>query len=339
MKTKPIAARKSAAKKSQPLLSLKRSTSSSKNEGQRRSSDRKPSASPFARKSERQSKNERATGSDRSTSHKNDGRNLSQSNPLPLPTSHFKLQKILADAGFGSRREMERLIETGSVKINGQVAKLGDRAVITDTILVQGKPVRLNLSKRCLDTQVLIYHKPTGEICTRKDPEGRPTVFDQLPSLRAGRWIVIGRLDINTSGLLLFTNNGELANKLMHPSSEYERKYAVRIMGEITPMIRQQLLRGVQLEDGLAAFKKIENAGGTGINRWYHVILTEGRNREVRRLLESQGLKVNRLMRIAFGNLTLPPQLRTGKFRALTEAEIELLMKQPSDSCKRPPRE
>ncbi|OGT06251.1 MAG: hypothetical protein A2103_02265 [Gammaproteobacteria bacterium GWF2_41_13] len=327
MKTKPISARKFTAKKSLPLLSLKKSTSPIKNEGQRRSSDKKPSASPFARKNKRPSKNERATSNDRSTSHKNNGRSLSQSNPLPPSTSHFKLQKILADAGFGSRREMERLIETGSVKINGRTAKLGDRAITTDTILVQGKPVRLHQHKRSMETQVLIYHKPTGEICTRKDPEGRPTVFDRLPLLRAGRWIVIGRLDINTSGLLLFTNNGELANKLMHPSSEYERKYAVRIMGEITPPIRQKLLRGVQLEDGLAAFKEIESAGGSGINRWYHVVLTEGRNREVRRLLESQGLKVNRLMRIAFGNLALPPQLRTGKFRALTEAEIETLVR------------
>jgi len=233
-----------------------------------------------------------------------------------------KLQKVLARAGAGSRRECEKWIAEGRIKVNGKVAKLGDRVTDDDKISVDNfaLPQHTLESKK---TRILLYHKPEGEICTRKDPENRPTVFDHLPAIRKGRWISVGRLDFNTSGLLLFTNEGELANKLMHPSQEIEREYAVRIFGDVTEQMLRNLRRGVKLEDGIAKFKEIRFQGGEGRNRWYHVVLCEGKNREVRRLWESQtGIKVSRLIRVRFGNIALPPQLRPGKYKELMPEEV-----------------
>lgn len=222
-----------------------------------------------------------------------------------------KLQKILAATGLGSRRELETWIAAGRVKVNGKVAKLGDRASITDRILVDDKPIKL--TDKAEKPRLLLYHKPAGEICSRHDPEGRATVFDRLPRLKTGRWISIGRLDISTSGLLLFTDNGDLANRLMHPSSNIEREYAVRVFGSVPQNVIAQLKKGVMLEDGMAHLESIEAAGGDGANTWYHVILKEGRYREVRRLFESQDLQVSRLIRVRFGPIFLPRDLRLGR--------------------------
>jgi 23S rRNA pseudouridine2605 synthase len=235
-----------------------------------------------------------------------------------------KLQKVLARAGLGSRREIEKWISDGRVYVNGQAAKLGDRIALTDRVQVSGRVIQIKPNYP-VKPRVLMYHKPEGEICTRHDPEGRPTVFDKLPVLRGQRWVAIGRLDINTSGLLLFTNNGELAHQLLHPSSEIEREYAVRVLGVVDDKIIRQLKKGVELEDGMAAFSEVVDAGGTGANHWYHVILKEGRHREARRLWESQGVTVSRLIRIRFGNVTLPRLLRPGRSADLEEAQIKLL--------------
>lgn len=221
-----------------------------------------------------------------------------------------KLQKILAEAGLGSRRELETWISAGRVKVNGKVAKLGDRAAKNAQITVDDKPLSLNLLQET--PRMLLYHKPAGEICSRNDPQGRPTVFQKLPLLNKGRWIVVGRLDINTSGVLLFCNNGELANRLMHPSSQIEREYAVRILGSVSPDTLSRLKQGVMLEDGMARFESIVPAGGKGANIWYHVILKEGRYREVKRLFQSQHLCVSRLIRVRFGPIFLPRDLRPG---------------------------
>lgn len=236
-----------------------------------------------------------------------------------------RLQKILARGGLGSRREVEEWIKAGRVRINGIPAQLGDKVSDEDQVTVNGRP----LSPRRLQapsSQVILYHKPAGEICSRKDPEGRPTVFRSLPRPRQGRWVSVGRLDINTSGLLLFTTDGELANRLMHPSTQVEREYAVRVLGTVTEVILERLQRGVQLEDGLASFKRILDAGGEGANHWYHVILREGRKREVRRLWESQGIQVSRLIRIRFGPVSLPPGLRMGRWRFLEPSEFKALL-------------
>lgn len=228
-----------------------------------------------------------------------------------LPTE--KLQKILAQAGLGSRRELETWISAGRVTINHQIAKLGDRASAADHIAVDGKPLKLSLKKA--ETRLLLYHKPAGQICSRHDPEGRQTVYEYLPQLKTGRWISIGRLDMNTSGLLLFTNDGDFANRLMHPSSDIEREYAVRVLGGKLPQeILHRLQKGVMLEDGIAHFEKIFPAGGDGANVWYHVILKEGRYHEVKRLFESQDIQVSRLIRVRFGPLFLPRDLRPGHF-------------------------
>lgn len=235
-----------------------------------------------------------------------------------------KLQKILANAGLGSRRELERYIVEGQVKVNDKIANLGDRANENDIIYFRGRRVHIRSSAE-IRTRVLIYHKPEGEICSNHDPEGRPSVFDSIAQKRGVRWIMVGRLDFNTSGLLMFTNDGELANKLMHPSNEVEREYAVRVLGELTPAIQKTLLTGVELEDGMAKFEQLKEAGGTGANKWYHVVLKEGRNREVRRLLESQSLIVSRLIRIRFGNILLPSTLRKGKSVELSSSEVEKL--------------
>jgi len=237
-----------------------------------------------------------------------------------------KLQKVLARSGVGSRREMEAWISAGRVTIDGKVATLGDRVLPTQAVRVDGHPVKLAAEADQI-CRVIAYHKPEGEICSRTDPEGRPTVFDRLPKLRGARWIAIGRLDINTSGLLLFTTDGELANRLMHPKFEVEREYAVRVFGDVTDAMIQKLRTGVELEDGKAAFKKIKASGGEGINKWFHVTLTEGRNREVRRMWESQGAVVNRLIRVRYGDLMLPKHLPAGGYTEYALDDVNYLRK------------
>lgn len=222
-----------------------------------------------------------------------------------------RIQKLLAHAGYGSRREIERYIEAGEVMVNGKPAELGQLIAPHDQVQLRGQ--RIHLEARLAATpKVLVYHKKAGEMCTRSDPEGRPTVFDSLPRLQQGRWVMVGRLDVNTDGLLLFTTDGELANKLMHPSSEVEREYAVRVLGEVPTEMLQQLQTGVELEDGMAKFDSVREAGGEGANHWYHVILREGRNREVRRLWEAVGITVSRLIRVRYGVIGLPRYLRQG---------------------------
>jgi len=235
-----------------------------------------------------------------------------------------KLQKVLARTGMGSRREMERLIETGEVAINGQTAKLGDRVSINDRVTVHGRLVKL-VAEEEVPRRVIMYSKPEGELCTRHDPQGRRTVFDRLPKLKGERWISIGRLDINTSGLLLFTTDGELANRLMHPSQQIEREYAVRVMGDVKPEHVKAMVEGVMLEDGMANFTDVQEFGGEGINTWFHVVIMEGRNREVRRLWESQGLTVSRLKRVRYGSIFLDKRARAGEWIELTQQEIDQL--------------
>lgn len=242
------------------------------------------------------------------------------------PVGDEKLHKVLARSGLGSRREMERLIQEGLVTLNGAVAQLGDRVKLTDEVTVRGRSIKLQ-GDADLPRRVIMYNKPEGELVTRKDPEGRRTVFDQLPRLRGERWIAIGRLDINTSGMLLFTNDGELANRLMHPSHQIEREYAVRVMGKVEDSMLSALQEGVILEDGLASFSAIEFVGGEGINTWYQVVIKEGRNREVRRLWESQGLTVSRLKRIGYGGIYLDRRTKRGEWAELTAEEIDSLAK------------
>jgi len=238
----------------------------------------------------------------------------------------LKLHKALADAGHGSRRELEEWIAAGRVSVNGEPAHVGQRISPDDKVRVNGKLVQLKLGSARLP-RVLIYHKPEGEIVSRDDPEGRPTVFEKLPRINNGRWIAVGRLDFNSCGLMLFTSSGELANRLMHPRYELEREYAVRVLGEPTVEAVTQLKEGIQLEDGLARFNRFLEAGGEGANHWYHVTLSEGRNREVRRMFEAVGLTVSRLMRVRYGPVTLPPGLKRGLCRELDPQEIGLLMK------------
>jgi len=235
-----------------------------------------------------------------------------------------KLQKVLARAGFGSRRELEGWIKAGRVQINGVVANIGDRVKTGDALLVDGKKV--NPSSAAVDMQrVLLYNKPEDEICTRKDPEGRRTVFDKLPKITHGRWVAIGRLDINTSGLLLFTTDGELANRLMHPSSKVDREYAVRVMGDVSLEVIDAMHKGVMIDDHLCRFTDIQYFAGEGANRWYHVVLMEGRNREVRKLWESQGIRVSRLKRVRYGPIFIPSKVKRGEFYELPREEMSLL--------------
>jgi 23S rRNA pseudouridine2605 synthase len=235
-----------------------------------------------------------------------------------------KLQKVLANKGLGSRRAMEKWIDEGRVKVNDRVAKLGDRVEQDDRIVVDGKPIG-RVDSRSVDHRTILYNKPQGEICSRSDPEGRVTVFDQLPELKNQRWISIGRLDISTSGLLLFTTDGELANRLMHPSFTVEREYAVRVMGKVEDFMLERLRAGVQLDDGMARFSDIRRGGGSGVNHWFYVVLMEGRNREVRRLWESQNLVVSRLKRVRYGNVFIPSRVKAGYWTDLGGKETEEL--------------
>lgn len=235
-----------------------------------------------------------------------------------------KLQKVLARAGFGSRREMESVIAEGRVSVNGAVATLGDRIDGNARVTLDGHPVTLRSNDET-PRRVIMYNKPEGELCTRKDPEGRRTVFDHLPRLKGERWIAIGRLDINTSGLLLFTTDGELANRLMHPSTQIEREYAVRVMGEPTMENIRAMVEGVMLDDGPAHFTDVQQFGGEGINTWFHVVILEGRNREVRRLWESQELTVSRLKRVRYGNIFLDKRAKAGEWTELNQDEIDEL--------------
>ncbi|HED51963.1 MAG TPA: pseudouridine synthase [Gammaproteobacteria bacterium] len=235
-----------------------------------------------------------------------------------------RLQKVLAKAGLGSRRQMEDWIREGRVEVDGKCAELGQKVSETQRIVVDGRRLHLK-PENTRPPEVIVYHKPLGEICSRDDPEGRPTVFHKLPKPQQGRWISVGRLDINTSGLLLLTTDGELAHRLMHPSQEIEREYAVRLLGEVNMPMLERLIDGVELDDGMAHFAAVEESGGTGANRWFHVILKEGRNREVRRLWESQGVKISRLTRVRYGPVILERKLRKGQARPLLASEMKKL--------------
>jgi len=235
-----------------------------------------------------------------------------------------KLHKVLAQAGFGSRRAMEERIRDGEVTVNGKVATIGDRVTPEDRVKVGDKQLRWSQDKQL--PRVLLYHKPEGEIVSNDDPQGRPTVFARLPPARGAKWLAIGRLDFNTGGLLIFTTSGDLANRLMHPRFEVDREYAVRVLGTVHPATLDALRQGVRLEDGVAQFEHIEEEGGEGANRWFRVLLREGRNRIVRRLFESQNLTVSRLMRVRFGIVALPPQLKRGQFMELSAADVERLL-------------
>ena len=236
-----------------------------------------------------------------------------------------KLQKVMARMGLGSRRDIESWISLGRVKVNNNVATLGQRVDSLDAISLDGRLLKREEGGESV-RRVLIYNKPDGEICTRDDPEGRPTVFDRLPRPKEGRWISIGRLDINTTGLLMFTTDGELANRLMHPSNEMDREYAVRVRGEVDEEMIERLKAGVVLEDGPARFTDIKEApGGEGFNHWYHCVVMEGRNREVRRLWESQGLVVSRLKRVRFGPVFLTSDLTMGRWREMGQREVDIL--------------
>ena len=252
------------------------------------------------------------------------------------PPADEKLQKVLARAGVGSRREMERAIVDGRVNVNGKVAKLGDRVKGKDRIEFDGKPVS-GSNKESQRLRVILYNKPEGEICSRNDPEGRKTVYDRLPRLRSGRWISVGRLDFNTSGALLFTNDGELANKLMHPSSNIDREYLVRIQGEVDEDMMQRLRDGVMLDDGVAKFTDIKPAQHEGTHAWFYCVVMEGRNREVRRLWESQGVRVNRLKRVRYGNIFIPSHVRMGQWVELNDREMGDLFE--TAGMRRPPKQ
>jgi 23S rRNA pseudouridine2605 synthase len=238
-----------------------------------------------------------------------------------------RIQKVLANAGHGSRRQIESLIAAGKISVNGKQAVPGQRIDYKDRISIDSRPIRLHFPRGEKKPKIIAYYKPVGEVCTRKDEKGRETVFSKLPRLRNSRWINIGRLDINTTGLLLFTTDGELANKLMHPSSQVEREYAVRVLGTATKQQFQAMREGVELDDGFARFTDIVDSGGEGVNHWYHVVIMEGRNREVRRLWESQDLKVSRLIRTRFGPYLLPRRKRPGQHWRLEDSEIDSLQK------------
>lgn len=235
-----------------------------------------------------------------------------------------RLHKLLAQSGVGSRREMETLIAEGRVSINGETATVGQSANPGDRVKVNGRLVQLKFSSRL--PRVIIYHKPEGEIVSRDDPDHRPTVFTSLPRISGARWVAVGRLDFNTSGLLLFTTSGELANRLMHPRYNLVREYAVRVLGELSEEAKQRLLEGIELDDGVAQFATLMEAGGDGANRWYRVSLFEGRNREVRRMFEAVGVTVSRLMRVRYGPFSLPSNLKRGRVLEIDENDVAKLM-------------
>ncbi|WLG63879.1 23S rRNA pseudouridine(2605) synthase RluB [Pseudomonas sp. FP1762] len=250
---------------------------------------------------------------------------ISQKDDQEIGPAGEKLQKVLARIGVGSRRDVESWISQGRIKVNGKDATLGLRVDMHDAITIDGKVIKREEAAESV-RRVIMYNKPDGEICTRDDPEGRPTVFDKLPRPKEGRWINIGRLDINTTGLLMFTTDGELANRLMHPSYEMDREYAVRVRGEVDDEMIERLKAGVVLEDGPARFTDIQQApGGEGFNHWYHCVVMEGRNREVRRLWESQGLVVSRLKRVRFGPVFLNSDLPMGRWREMSQYEVDVL--------------
>jgi len=235
-----------------------------------------------------------------------------------------KLHKVLAEAGLGSRRDMEELIIAGRVSVNGEPAHIGQRILPEDQVRINGKLLQRKISNK--PPRVLVYHKPAGEIVSHNDPGGRPSVFDRLPNMKAAKWLAVGRLDFNTEGLLLFTTSGDLANRLMHPRYGIDREYAVRTLGELEEGMRQKLLAGIELDDGVAQFSKIADGGGEGINKWYRVTIGEGRNREVRRMFESIGLTVSRLIRTRYGAMTLPRGLKRGRWEELDEHAVRELM-------------
>ncbi|EJL93496.1 pseudouridine synthase family protein [Herbaspirillum sp. CF444] len=245
---------------------------------------------------------------------KNGRRDLTSEDDAP------KLHKVLADSGLGSRRDMEELIVAGRVSVNGEPAHIGQRILPTDQVRINGKLLQRKVSKK--PPRVLVYHKPAGEIVSHNDPEGRPSVFDRLPNMKAAKWLAVGRLDFNTEGLLLFTTSGDLANRLMHPRYNIEREYAVRTLGELEQGMRQKLLHGVELDDGMAQFSKIADGGGEGVNKWYRVTIGEGRNREVRRMFEAIGLTVSRLIRTRYGMMMLPQGLKRGRWEELEENAV-----------------
>ncbi|MEB2317762.1 MAG: pseudouridine synthase [Pseudomonadota bacterium] len=236
---------------------------------------------------------------------------------------HPKLHKVLADSGMGARREMEEWIVAGRVTVNGLPAHIGQRIAPNDQIRINGRPLKRKAGPA--PARVLLYHKPAGEICSRSDPGKRKTVFDRLPKVKGARWVSVGRLDFNTEGLLVFTTSGDLANKLMHPRYGWEREYAVRILGRIDEETRERLLAGVELDDGKAAFTSIDELGGDGANAWYRVVLAEGRNREVRRMFESVGLTVSRLVRVRFGPIGMPSSLTRGRWTELSVGDVGVL--------------
>ena len=235
-----------------------------------------------------------------------------------------RIQKLIANAGYGSRRWAERLIEQGRISINNQEAKLGDKAIITDKVTIDGRLIDLGRYSE-EETKVLILNKQAGVICSNKDEEGRQSVFEFLPDNT--RWVMVGRLDLNTSGFLLFTNNGDLANKLMHPSSEIDREYAVRVLGKVEDEHIKKLTNGIELEDGFAKFHRVTLGGGEGANRWYHVVVREGRKREVRRLWEALDFKVSRLIRTRFSDIRLPEKLRANQSEYLKPKQVQALLK------------
>jgi len=243
-----------------------------------------------------------------------------------MKSTTYKLQKMLAQAGLGSRRNMEQLIQSGRVTVNGKLATIGLRAGPNDIVRVDKRIIKLRFVPEL--PRIIVYHKPEGEIVSRADPEGRSSVFDKLPDIHFAKWIAVGRLDYNTSGLLLFTNSGELANRLMHPRFEVEREYAVRILGRLKPEQMLQLGKGVRLEDGLAKVESIEDQGGEGANHWYRIVLKEGRNRVVHRIFKALGFIVSRLIRVRFGMISLPPRLKKGQCLELGKNEITKIMAQ-----------
>ena len=235
-----------------------------------------------------------------------------------------RIHKILADSGHGSRRGIERLIKQNKIEVNGEIATLGQLVSEKDSFKIEGKKIVLS-TRGNKGTRILMYNKKVGEICTRHDTKNRPTVFENLPKLNSGRWVSVGRLDINTSGLMLFTNKGELANRLMHPSSMIEREYIARIHGLVTKKVLQKFINGVELEDGLARFTDVQEGKKGKTNQWFAMVIMEGKTREVRRLWESQNLEVSRLKRVRYGNLFLPAYLKQGSYKELSKSEVNVI--------------